>query len=243
MTNNDKLKIYKKEYNYSYTIGMYPTIELLKNKSNIVKEIYIHSKYEDFSVIKNLCNDIPIIFNDKIFERIGVNDNSFVLGVFYKYSMVLNINKPHIVLVNPSDMGNVGTIIRTILGLGYKDLAIITPTADIWNPKTIRASMGALFKLNIEYYQSFNDYKKRFINHQLFPFMLGGKEKLCFENCPETKLFSLIFGNEATGLDNSFLSVGTVTQIPQMNEVDSLNLAVATAIGAYTFALKNKLVI
>ncbi len=242
MTNNGKLKPYKKEYDYSYTIGAYPTLELLERIPAAVKEVYIHSKYEDFSKIIEYCQDnIPLYVCDKVFERIGVNNNSFILGVFCKYEMKLNINRPHIVLVNPSDMGNLGTIIRAVLGFGYKDIVIITPAADMWNPKTIRASMGAFFKLNIRCFDSFDQYKAEFSEHKLFPFMLNSNNYLNFENCPQTKLFSLVFGNEATGLDDSFLTVGTAIQIPQTSEVDSLNLAVATSIGAYTFSLKNKL--
>ena len=237
-----KLKIYKKEYAYSYTIGAYPTIELLKYKPETVREVYLHSKYEDCSMIEKLCKNHPIIRDNKVFERIGANDNSFVLGVFQKYEMKLNTNKPHIVLVNPDDMGNLGTIIRSIIVLGYKDLAIITPAADIYNPKTIRASMGALFKLNFQHFASFNNYKTIFTKHKFFPFMLVAKKMLNYENCPRVELFSLIFGNEARGLEKSFLSVGQAIQIPQTSEVDSLNLAIATAIGVYTFALKNKLI-
>lgn len=244
MTNyTSKLKVYKKEYDYSYTIGVYPTIELLKNCLAVTKEIYIHSKYKDCSLIEELCsNQIPIICDDKVFERIGVNDNSFVLGVFHKYKISLNMDKSHIVLVNPSNMGNIGTIIRSILGLGYNDLAIVTPAADIFNPKTVRATMGALFKLNFQQFSNFDEYRTAFPEHKLFPFMSGAKKMLSFNNCPTINLFSLIFGNEATGLDKSFSFLGTAIQIPQTTKVDSLNLAIATGIGAYTFALKNKLI-
>lgn len=241
MTTGIKIKAYKKEFDYSYTIGAYPTIELLKNKLHMVRELIVHSKFADISTVHAASDHIEITYNDKIFERVGVNDNSFILGVFSKYDMQLNADRPHIVLVNPSDMGNLGTIIRTVLGLGYKDIAIITPAADIWNPKTVRASMGAIFKMNIAFFRSFNAYKSQFLEHRLFPFMLGGDRKLTPETCPSISLFSLIFGNEATGLDAQFLSVGEAFQIPQTSEVDSLNLAVATAVGAYTFALKNQL--
>ncbi|GAE29531.1 TrmH family RNA methyltransferase [Halalkalibacter hemicellulosilyticus] len=243
MKNNDKLKIYKKGYDYSYTIGTYPTIELLKARPHSVRELIIHSKLEDLSVIESMCdNKISITYNDKVFSRLGVNDKCLVLGVFQKYGMQLNKSRPHIVLVNPSDKGNIGTIIRTVLGFGYRDIAIITPAADIWDPKTIRASMGAFFKMNITCFNNFHDYKMAYNIHQLFPFMLGGKRSLSYESCPESSLFSLIFGNEATGLSDNFLSVGEVIKIPQTNDVDSLNLAVASAIAAYTFAQKNLLI-
>ena len=42
------------------------------------------------------------------------------------------------VLVNPSDMGNMGTIIRTMLGFNYVNLAIIRPGVDVFDPRVIR---------------------------------------------------------------------------------------------------------
>ncbi|MDD4773835.1 MAG: TrmH family RNA methyltransferase [Eubacteriales bacterium] len=237
-----KLKIYKKGCGYSYTIGASPTIELLRHMPGVVKEIYIHSKFDNPAVVVNLCRWVPVLRDDRTFLRVGVNDNSYVLGVFEQYDMRLDPRRPHIVLVNPSDMGNLGTIIRTVLGFGYYNLAIITPAADMWNPKTVRASMGAFFKLNISCYDGFDRYRASFPDHRLFPFMLNGAARLSFEDCPETGLFSLIFGNESSGLDDSFLGVGQPVFIPQTDLVDSLNLAAAVSVGAYTFSLKNKLI-
>ena len=70
------------------------------------------------------------------------------MGVFKKHESVLAMDRPHVVLVNPSDMGNLGTIIRTAVGFGLPDLAIIRPGAAICHPKTVRASMASLFRLN-----------------------------------------------------------------------------------------------
>jgi len=65
--------------------------------------------------------------------------------------------------------------------------------------------------------------------------MLNGENTLTLKDCPKTELFSLVFGNEATGLDDSFLKVGTSIFIPQSPDVDSLNLTIAVGIGVYTF--------
>ena len=55
-------------------------------------------------------------------------------------------------------MGNMGTIIRTCVGFGIKNLAVIEPAVDIFNPKVVRASMGAVFHVNICRYDSFDTY-------------------------------------------------------------------------------------
>ena len=171
-----------------------------------------------------------------MFSAVNQKENCFVLGVFGKYEETLKAEKPHIVLVNPSDMGNLGTVIRTMAGLGLQDLAVIEPSADVFAPKTIRASMGALFHIRQTRFQSFEEYADRYPGHDLFPFMLTGRAAP--EDCFPQKPFSLIFGNEATGLDAVFMRVGQSVKIPLSGKIDSFNLAVAAGIGMYVFTRK-----
>ena len=186
------------------------------------------------------AKSIPCVYSDMAFSIVNQKENSYVLGVFHKYTSVLASDQPHIILVNPSDMGNLGTIIRTIAGLGIKNLAVIEPAADIWHPKTIRASMGALFHIRHASFDSFELYAGQYPDHGLFPFMLGGTVLL--DDCSPCSQFSLIFGNEAIGLDEGFTHIGQSVKIPLSSCVDSFNLAIAVGIGAYVFARKNRLV-
>ncbi len=231
------IKPYKKSFDYSYTLGAFPTIELIKSHPEIVKAVYIHTSFTDRISIEELCtkNNISILTNDKLFNKISDKENCFVIGVFDKFECTLETQKSHIVLVNPSNMGNVGTIIRTAVGMGIYDIALITPCADLFNPKTIRSSMGAIFKLRHQYFSSFKEYQNQYDKHDIFTFMLNGSNTLEIQNCPKTELFSLVFGNEATGLDDSFLRIGTSICIPQSPDVDSLNVTIAVGIGTFVF--------
>jgi len=238
------LKPYKEEHDYSYTSGAYATIELLKTRPDVVRSVYIHTKYCGRADVVGLCRDngVPVIYDDKAFTRINQKENSYVLGVFSKYNCRLRNDRPHIVLVNPSDMGNTGTIIRTMVGLNVIDLALIAPAADVFNPKTVRASMGALFHVRFRYFPSFDAYRDEFPDHVCFPFTPEGEIPLNRDNCPKAALFSLLFGNEASGLPDHCKTSGTAIKIPQSPLVDSLNLSVAAGIGIYIFAEKNKLI-
>ena len=235
------MKQYKKDSSYSYSLGIYTTIELLSKRPNQVKNVFIHSEYKGVERLQILCdkNSIEIKQDDKLFNRLSQKENNYVLGVFSKYACKLSGAKPHVVLVNPSDMGNLGTIIRTLAGVNITNLAIITPAADYWNPKTIRASMGALFHLNIESFSSFIEYRKCYDSHSIYPFMLDGEVVLNLENCPRKEKYSLVFGNEASGLTENFRNEGLSVQLPQSGITDSYNLAVSTGIGAFIFAKTN----
>ena len=136
------------------------------------------------------------------------------------------------VLVNPSNCGNLGTIVRSCLGFGVKDIAIVGKTAaDPFDPKTIRASMGACASVRIEVFDEFSEYAGRFPSNNLYPFMLDGSTKL--QETTINKPFSLIMGNEATGLDPSFQKIGKPIRIEHTSNIDSLNITIAASIGLY----------
>ncbi len=236
-SNEQQIKPYKKDADYSYTLGAFPTYELIKARPMHVQKVLIDHSFTDQENLKKLCIEyrIPYEYNNKLIAKLSDKENCYVAGIFGKYTCRLRGDKPHIVLVNPSNMGNLGTILRTAAGFGIYDIAIILPGADIYNPKTVRSSMGALFKLNFSQFESFEEYRKEFTKHEIFTFMLNGENTLTLKDCPKAELYSLVFGNEATGLDDSFLKAGTSIFIPQSPEVDSLNLTIAVGIGAYVF--------
>ena len=238
------MKAYKQEHDYTYTSGAYATIEMLLARPEIIKKVYIHSKFIDKCGLIQLCKDLNVEYehNDGAFKRVNQKENSYVLGMFHKYPSKLSKDAPHVVLVNPADTGNLGTIIRTLVGFGVNNLAIITPAVDIWNPKVLRASMGAYFKMKIEQFASFEEYRIRFSKHSLYPFMLDAELELTIENCPKTgDLYSLIFGNEATGLPADFKHIGTSVKLSQSSNVDSLNLSVAVGVGVFIFSQSLKI--
>ena len=128
-------------------------------------------------------------------------------------------------------MGNVGTIIRTLTGMGVNNLAIIGDSADIFDPKVVRSSMGALFSMNFEKFGTINEYSEKFNERNLYPFTLGGKSKLGEVEFNEP--YSLIFGNEGEGLGSEYNEIGTSIQIPQSEGIDSFNLSVSVAIALW----------
>ena len=244
MSKADIIKPYKKEHEISYVSGAYATIEILKIKPGLVRRVFIHSAYTGRRGLEEKCNKIgiPVVFGDAAFRRVNQKENAYVLAVFGKYACTLDPGRPHIVLANPADMGNLGTILRTMAGFNLTNLAIITPAADIFDPKTIRASMGALFHISFELFGTFDAYRRKYPCHLCYPFMLNGAELpgVLARNC--SPLFSLIFGNEATGLGPEYASAGSAVRIPQSAAVDSLNVSVAAGIGMYAFAGKYHLI-
>jgi TrmH family RNA methyltransferase len=180
-----------------------------------------------------------VVCGEKAFRRVNQKENTYAAGVFKKYPNILSPNEPHVVFVNPGDMGNLGSAIRTLAGFNITNIAVILPGADVWHPKTIRASMGAVFQAEVEQFTSFDLYRERFGGHRVFPFMLDGKIQLSPGRCPVTDLYALVFGNEAAGLPAEYHEIGESVKIPQSAGIDSLNIAAAIGIGAFLFASAN----
>lgn len=233
------LKRYKKEFDHSYTFGVFPTLELLHYAPEHVASILIHSKgerNEGVQKIQHLASQrrIHTEINDKAIDRISTQENNWAVGVFHKYESPLDPRANHVILVSPSDMGNLGTILRTMLSFGVTDLALIRPAVDIFDPRAVRASMGALFQTRFEYFEAFSGYTRRF-DHSLYPFITGTPHTL-----PDTRFaapYTLIFGSESAGLPDDFRQIGTPVGIPITDRVDSLNLAIAVGIGLYAASL------
>lgn len=229
-------KRYRKDSPVSYALGITLTFELLKFKREAVNRVYVHSAMKEGDTLQRLeqlCRvaGIEIVRADKIFHVLSQKENCYVIGEFQKFRGQLESDRSHIVLVNPSNAGNLGTIMRSALGFGMNQMAIIRPAVDAFEPKTVRASMGAVFSTEFMYFDSFTDYLAQYGERELYPFMLQAKKSL-HEVRPEG-VFSLIFGNEATGLPEEFLHVGTTVVIPHSGRIDSLNLPIAASIAMY----------
>ncbi len=232
-----EIKPYKKDFDYSYSLGAFPTIELIKARPSDVICVFIHSTFTDADKVRALCGQsgISVSVNDKLINRLSDKENVFCVGVFRKFDAPLDKDRPHVLLVNPGNMGNMGTIIRTCVGFGISNLAVITPGADFFNPKTIRASMGSAFRIRHDFFTSIEDYLNCFNDHKIYSFMLDSSLKLCDVLSGKPFLYTLAFGNEATGLPHEFSEFGTPVFIPQTELVDSLNITIAAAIAIYSF--------
>ena len=134
-----------------------------------------------------------------------------------------------------SDSGNVGTALRSLLGFGIRDVAIIRPCVDVFDPHVLRASMGAFYKMRVHTFDTFEEYRALYPERPLYPFMLDGAKTLNEVASQAKPPFSLVFGNEASGLPAHFAQLGQSVFIPQSSEIDSLNLAVAVSVGTYVF--------
>lgn len=239
------LSPYKADLDYAYAPGIFPAMECLLHRPECARRVLLHSKAEGTEGAEKLTRlaeqlHVRVETADKALARISGKENCFAAAVFAKFDDALAEGRPHVVLHHPSDCGNVGTILRTALGFGVEDVALIRPCVDVFDPRVVRASMGAMFQLHVRTYDSFEQYESEHPGRMLYPFMLDGSRSL-----PEVLAgdvpanWTLIFGNEGSGLPAEFSRMGQPVRIPSNDRVDSLNLSIAAAIGIYGFTQKS----
>lgn len=239
-----KLEPYARHLPYSYALGLYPASCCLSARPDLCRRLLLSSRAADSEGAAALqqraeAAGVRVELADRLLGRLSHKENVFAAMVFTKEEASLDPAAPHVVLDGPGDAGNLGTILRTCLGLGIRDVALLRPAVDAFEPHAVRASMGALFSVRLSYFQDFAEYRQTFMDHALYPFMLEGSTPLSHVAPPEG-LWALIFGNEARGLSQDYLHRGQPVRIEQSPAVDSLNLSVAVALGVYCFLHKDK---
>lgn len=147
---------------------------------------------------------------------------------------LVKIKSLKIVLLDDiSDPGNLGTIIRTAAALGYNAVVASNNTVDYYNEKVIRASQGAIFKVKLlrqDLFQAINFLQK----HDLKIFGTAVNNAVNIQTVSCNNRFGVIFGNEAHGVSSRILACTDINvTIPMVNDVESLNVGIASAIAMW----------
>ena len=235
-----KLEPYSRKLPYSYQLGGLPSLMLLEARPGCAQRLLLHPQgleNEGVAKLREQCARLGVReeMAERVLRRESKKDNCFAGLVFEKYNCALDPALNHAVLCQISDAGNAGTAMRSLLGFGIRDVAVVKPCVDVFDPHVLRASMGAFFKLRVHVYEDFDAYRADFPQRPLYPFMLDGARPLNAVAAEARPPFSLVFGNEQTGLPARFAELGQSVLIPQSSEIDSLNLAVAVSVGTYVF--------
>lgn len=134
-----------------------------------------------------------------------------------------------LILDNLQDPGNVGTLIRSAVAFGFKDVYLVG-CADVYSEKVIRSSAGTILKARL-HICDFNDIvnsKEKIAQNFIVADMSG--ESIDKIRLPKTR-FAVIIGNEGRGVSEAFMTfANTKIAIPMSSEVESLNAGVAGSI-------------
>lgn len=204
-----------------------------KQENNIEEDI----KYE---IAKYEC----IYVTEKIFLSItNVINPQGMLAVIEKEQQDSEINYEDdlfLILDDIQDPGNMGTILRTADSLNLKQIIISKESADIYNPKVVRSTMGAIFRMKIIQSDNLVKTLKEMKKHKIkiITTSLQTNKKIYDIEYNKT---AIVIGNEANGVSKEILEIADEKiKIPMPGKTESLNASVATAVILYE-AMRNKL--
>lgn len=139
-----------------------------------------------------------------------------------------------VALDDVQDPGNVGTILRTLDAAGFSGLIISKGCADPYAPKTLRASMGAVFRIPIAQTASLPNtlLELRQNGYAILAGALSGQP--FYQRGQDQRRTCLVIGNEGSGISDEVLACATkLVRLPMHGGAESLNAAVACAIMLY----------
>ena len=134
-----------------------------------------------------------------------------------------------LILDNLQDPGNVGTLIRSAMAFGFKDIYLVGG-ADVFSEKVIRSSAGTILKarLHVVDFETIKNNKEKITDYFAVAHMFGDSIN---EICLPKKRIAVIIGNEGQGVSEDFMKLANIKlSIPMCEGVESLNAGVAGSI-------------
>lgn len=206
-----------------------------------LKKVYVSKSF--YEKKKEMLNKTQIsceILSDEVFAR--VSDTQTPQGILcvvkqnmYKFAEVTGGQTAHLMILdNLQDPGNLGTIFRTAEGAGVSGIILSRDCVDIYNPKTIRSTMGAIYRLPFIYVEdlpaTYTVLKEKGIC--LYAAHLDGVH--FYDEEDYNRGCAFLIGNEGNGLRDEVAACADVRiKIPMHGQVESLNAAVAASILMY----------
>ncbi len=138
------------------------------------------------------------------------------------------------ILEDLQDPGNLGTILRTGEGAGVGGVILSRESADIYNPKTIRSTMGSIYRVPFVYVQDLKGAIEEVKSRGVRLYAAHLKGQIWYDEPDYRQAAAFLIGNEGNGLKPETADLADVCmKIPMQGRVESLNAAMASGILMY----------
>ena len=208
-----------------------------------VREVYVseqfYSRYGEELGLSAWGRQMEIL-SDHVFSH--VSDTKTPQGILaivkrLNYTMndlmqVKNQKAPHLVVLdNLQDPGNLGTIFRTAEAAGVTGILLSKDCVDVYNPKVIRSTMGAVFRMPFLYVEDLPEKIKELQKKSIKTYAAHLRGENAYDEEDYTTGCAFLIGNEGNGLRDEVADCADcLIRIPMEGEAESLNAAVAAAV-------------
>lgn len=153
----------------------------------------------------------------------------------YTLEQMLEVPSPLLVVTeNLQDPGNLGTIVRTGEGAGITGLIMDSRTVDLYNPKTIRATMGSVFRVPFVYTEDLCVAVEKLRSAGICTYAAHLEGERYYDSFSFRQGTAFLIGNEGNGLSLAVTQMADARlKIPMEGKVESLNAAVTASLLVY----------
>lgn len=198
-------------------------------KAQILEEVYLLEGQENpTSIEARYCSQNVI---NKLSNQ---SSDSKMIGVCRKKDKTSKNSQVALFLDEIQDPGNIGTIFRTAYSFGIDCIYLSKGCADPYNPKAIQASKGALFHLPFKVGNLSNLIQEKKKEGMAIYGTALHHESIPLQACQPSSSYGIVLGNEGQGIRDEILSLCEKTIYIEMDQFESLNVAIACSIVIYT---------
>lgn len=195
-------------------------------QARVLKHVYSLEPFE--------CGCPNTLCSQAVLNKLSAqNSDARLVGVCEKKEADIHDKERILVLNDVQDPGNLGTLLRSAYAFGFPSVVLSPGCADVYNPKTIQSSQGALFHVHVE---------KADIEPWILEARSGGYTvyatalqaySIFLSEIRFPQKFALVLGNEGTGLPQTTIALCDACIKIEMSAFESLNVAIAGSICMY----------
>jgi TrmH family RNA methyltransferase len=211
-----------------------------------IKNVYMSEAYGKALEHQELIADFRkkgIAFEivaDNVFK--SVSDTQTPQGILaivkmpsYSLEQMLQGNKTHLLILESiQDPGNLGTMVRTGEGAGITGIIMNQTTVDLFNPKTIRSTMGSIYRVPFYIAENLEETLEALKENGVHLFAAHLKGTASYDEADYTTSTGFLIGNEGNGLSDAIADAASCyIKIPMEGQVESLNAAISATLLMY----------
>lgn len=214
---------------------------LQETPRQLLREVYVSHSFLKKGEHRDLLKGVSYeIVDDRVFGQ--MSDTSTPQGILcvvtqmhYTIAEFIKREQPFLMILEDlQDPGNVGTIFRTAEGAGADGIILSKNCVDIFNPKTIRSTMGSIYRMPFLYAEDLSEVLKVLNKNNIWTYAAHLEGKQMYDRENYTLGTAFLIGNEGNGLSAQMAKKAScLVKIPMGGELESLNAAVASAILMY----------
>jgi len=231
-----QLKKYRRDMN-CFVVENLAIIQDAASDGYLYEDIFLTEKFveDHLQILDNLSKKVG---NKSYFEITDKINRTFtkldspagIAAIYLMRERELKKGQSVVYLNGINDPGNLGTIFRSALAFGFKNIVVDANCVDIYNAKVINAAKDSFFKLNI-----IEDKEGNWIKTVDMPiYATSSHASMSVSKVDIVKPFCLILGNETHGVDKNILKLAKQNiKIDISKDIESLNVAAAASILFY----------